>query len=277
MSGFDSVAIIGLGLIGGSLARDLTARGVRVVAYDRDASHLTAALRTHVVASALDESLEGIRDVEVVVIATPVNAAADLLRRIAPSASKLNLITDVGSTKAPIVEAARELGLADRFVGGHPMAGDHRSGWDASRTGLFVNAPVYVCANPEVNAAAMELAQGLWRSVGACPERMSADQHDLKLAWTSHLPHMISASLALALARAGITREHLGPGGRDVTRLAGSSPEMWTAIAIENAEAIEGALERAEREIATLRSAIKRADQEELNARLTAAKQWFDE
>src|SRR5262249_45831236 len=162
MSGFDSVAIIGLGLIGGSLARDLTERGIRVVAYDRDTSHLTAALRTHVVASALDESLGGIGDVDVVMIATPVSAAADLLRRIATSAPKVKLITDVGSTKAPIVEAARLLGLADRFVGGHPMAGDHRSGWDASRTGLFVDAPVYLCADREVDAASMEIAQALW-------------------------------------------------------------------------------------------------------------------
>lgn len=277
MTTFDSVAIIGLGLMGGSLARDLAALGIRVIGFDVDATRLAAAVRTNVVASALDESLDGIRDADVIVLATPVDIAANTLQRIAPSVSRAKLITDVGSTKTRIVEAARVLGLGERFIGSHPMAGDHRSGWDASRTGLFVDAPVYLCANREANADAIDLAMGLWRGVGARPERMSADQHDLKLAWTSHLPHMVSTSLALALARAGVGRAYLGPGGRDVTRLAGSSPEMWSAIALENAPALEAALKRTEREIASLRAAIKRADQEELTARFSAARTWFDE
>ncbi len=88
---------------------------------------------------------------------------------------------------------------------------------------------------------------------------------------------MVSTSLALALARAGVNRAYLGPGGRDVTRLAGSSPDMWTAIALENGPALEAALKRTEREIASLRAAIKRADQQELQARLAAARTWFDE
>jgi prephenate dehydrogenase len=105
---------------------------------------------------------------------------------------------------------------------------------------------------------------------------MAADQHDLELAWTSHLPHMGSASLALALARAGVGRDYLGPGGRDVTRLAGSSPEMWTAIALDNAEALEAAMQEAEREIASLRAAIKRADRQELKELLAEARKWAE-
>ena len=274
---FDHVAIVGLGLMGGSLARDLAAMGVRVSAYDADATQLAAAIRANVIATALDASLDGIGDADVVVLATPVDAAVELLRRIAPDVARAKLITDVGSTKARIVEQARGLGLADRFVGSHPMAGDHRSGWAASRTGLYVDAPVYLCANRDASPGAISFAETLWRRVGALPEQMLAEAHDQKLAWTSHLPHIVSISLSLALARGGVSRAELGPGGRDVTRLAGSSPEMWTAIAMDNASELESALRRTEREIASLRDVIKRADRHELKARLAAARTWFEE
>lgn len=277
MTTFGSVAVIGLGLIGGSVARDLSAIGTRVVAFDTDERRLAAAVRTKVVSGPLDASLDGLRDVDVVVIATPVDVAAELLRRVGASATRARLITDVGSTKGSIVEAARTMGLAERFVGSHPLAGDHRSGWEASRTGLFVDAPVYLCANSESSATSVELAETFWRRLGARPERMAADAHDRRLAWTSHLPHMISSALALALARSGIDRADLGPGGRDVTRLAGSSPDLWTAIALDNAAALEEALRRTELEIATLRASIHRADQSDLRARLCVAQAWFDQ
>jgi len=276
MTTFDSVAVVGLGLVGGSVARDLAARGVHVSAYDADATHLAAAIRTNIVRSALDESLSGVRDAEAVIIATPVDAALGVLKRVAPQARRARLIMDVGSTKSRIVESAQQLGIGSRFVGAHPMAGDHRSGWHASRTGLFADAPVYLCPPRDATADSMQLARMFWVELGARPERMSAEQHDLKLAWTSHLPHMVSTALALALARTGIDRVYLGPGGRDVTRLAGSSPEMWTAIALENASAIEAALHHTEREIATIRDSLKRADQQDLRGRFDVARRWWN-
>jgi prephenate dehydrogenase len=276
MTSFNSAAVVGLGLVGGSVARDLAARGVPVSAYDADATQLAAAIRMNVIRSALDQSLSGVRDADVVIIATPVDAAPGVLERLLPYAKRARLIMDVGSTKARIVESAQELGAGDRFIGAHPMAGDHRSGWNASRAGLFVDAPVYLCPPRDATADSIQLARMFWTELGARPEPMSAEQHDLKLAWTSHLPHMVSSALALALARTGVDRTYLGPGGRDVTRLAGSSPEMWTAIALENADAIDRALRQTEREIATLRASIKRADRHDLRGRLEAAKAWYD-
>jgi len=276
MTSFDSVAMIGLGLVGGSIARDLSARGVSVSAYDSDATHLAAAIRTNVVGSALDETLSGVQSADIVIIATPVDAAPSILQRIAPLAKRARLFMDVGSTKSRIVAAAQQLGVGNRFIGAHPMAGDHRSGWNASRAGLFVDAPVYLCPPRDATPDSMELARAFWIELGARPERMSAEQHDLKLAWTSHLPHMVSMALALALARAGVERSDLGPGGRDVTRLAGSSPEMWTAIALENASALERALRQTEREIATLCASIKRADQSDLRGSFEAARTWYE-
>lgn len=273
---YSRAAVIGLGLIGGSVARDLAAHGVRVSAYDADASQLRAAMRDSVVTDALDDSLVGLCDVELVVIAIPVDCALDVLRRAVPHLANAKLITDVGSTKARIVALAGELGLDDRFVGSHPMAGDHRSGWNASRAGLFIGAPMYLSPVSDRSKDAMAAADALWTSLGARTIEIDAVEHDRKLAWTSHLPHMIAVVLGITLGAGDVKRDELGPGGRDMTRIAGSSPEMWTAIGMDNSEPIDRALEVAEREIVALRGALRRHDGAALRAQLTAARAWFD-
>ncbi len=214
---------------------------------------------------------------DVVVLAVPVDVAADVLSCVAARARRAALITDVGSTKARIVGAAAALGVADRFVGSHPMAGDHRSGWDASRAGLFTGARVYLCPTDAVAPASLELASSFWQMLGARPMVIGAEEHDRKLAWASHLPHVLAASLALAMAGAGGGRPDLGPGGRAMTRLAGGSPGLWTAIARENAAALDAALADAEREIAAFRLAIARREDDGLRRRFAEAKGWFDE
>ena len=155
---------------------------------------------------------------DVVVIATPVDAAVDVLRALARANHRATLITDVGSTKGRIVAEADALGLSDRFVGSHPMAGDHRSGWSAARQGLFSGARVYLCAPDRTPAELVARADDFWRALEAHPMRIDASAHDRTLAWTSHLPHVVSAALALALGEAGVGRDELGPGGRDITR-----------------------------------------------------------
>ena len=277
MKSCETAAVIGLGLVGGSLARDLAERAVRVRAYDTDSSHLSSALNEGVIHEALDATLAGVAGADVVVIAVPVDAAIDVLSRIVPFVGSARLITDVGSTKARIVAMATEVGVGDRFVGSHPMAGGHRSGWDASRTGLFNGAPVYLCPAHGADEAPQALADAFWRELGARPTCVTADHHDRQLAWTSHLPHIMSTALALALAKSGIGRDDLGPGGRDVTRLAGSSPDVWTAIAHDNAAAIDGALAAAEREIAVFRTALAQSDTTALHERFSAARNWFDD
>jgi len=272
---FKNAAVIGLGLIGGSVARDLAAMGLRVSAFDADVAQLNAAMRDGVVHTRLNQSLDGLETADLVVIAVPVDEALSVLRLGATRLKKTALITDVGSTKARIVALATELGVGERFVGAHPMAGDHRSGWSASRAGLFVNAPLYLCPAADTVPQAMTLADTLWRTLGARPIEMDAMVHDERLAWTSHLPHMIAVVLGLTLGEGGVTRDDLGPGGRDMTRIAGSSPDMWTAIAVDNSESIEAALAVAEREITALRAEISRRDSPALHARFTAARSWF--
>jgi prephenate dehydrogenase len=281
MSVCDSAAVIGLGLIGGSVARDLAARGVRVYGFDADPAQLAAAVGDGVVAESLDASLAGVRDVELVVIAVPVDAALSVLRTIAPAVRALGarttLVTDVGSTKGKIVALAAEVGIGPLFVGSHPMAGDHRSGWSASRDGLFQDAPVYLCPSVDASPSAVAMANALWADLGATTIDIDAAEHDRKLAWTSHLPHIIAATLGLALACGGVTRDDLGPGGRAMTRIAGSSPGMWTAIAMENAAAIDETLAAAERELARFRSALRRCDEAAVRAQFADAREWFDQ
>jgi len=276
MNDIESAAIIGLGLIGGSLARDLSQRGICVRGYDADRSHLDAAVRDGFVREALDDELTGVRGADLVVIAVPVDAAMHILERIAPFVAQARLVTDVGSTKTGIVALASRLGIGNRFVGSHPMTGDHRSGWGASRSEMFSQARVYVCPTPEATPDTVNLAKEFWSSLGASALPMTAVEHDRKLAWTSHLPHMVSTAVVLALADAGVRHDELGPGGRDVTRLAGGSPDVWTAIARDNAGAIDAALASAEREIALLRGALSRSDIAALRERFASARAWFD-
>ncbi|HSL69381.1 MAG TPA: prephenate dehydrogenase/arogenate dehydrogenase family protein, partial [Longimicrobiales bacterium] len=161
----DQVAIIGLGLIGGSLARDLAARGVQLIGYDLDARALRAALDENVIARALSSDLEGIEAADVVVLALPVQVAPAVLAAVAGRVGHAHLITDVGSTKSGIVAAAERLGLGERFIGGHPLAGDHSSGWSASRRELFRGARVFLCPGALTRPDVLDRARALWTLV----------------------------------------------------------------------------------------------------------------
>lgn len=269
-------AVIGLGLIGGSIARELASRGIWVRGFDENRDSLDAAVAAGVVNEALESSLQGTRDADIIIIAVPVDAAIGVLERVGPHAKAGALITDVGSTKSRIVAAAERLGLGERFVGSHPLAGDHRSGWEASRLGLFRDSRVYLCPTSTSTSVAIDRSKMLWRELGARDVVLSPSEHDRRVAWTSHLPHVVANAVALTLAHAGVPRDDLGPGGRDVTRLSGSSPEMWAAILHENASPVDDALAAVEREIAALRDAVARDDADALRRRFGDARAWFE-
>lgn len=253
MSGIGTVAVAGLGLIGGSAARDLAAAGARVLGWDRDRASVDAALGEGVIAAALGPELEGLEEADVFLIAVPVGAATEVLEAALPRLGRARLVTDTGSTKASIVETACRLGIGNRFVGSHPFAGDHRSGWSASRAGLFGAASVYLCPTPQSSPDAISLARELWGSLGAVPIDIDAGEHDRRLAWTSHLPQVVSSALMAVLEGHGFAREDLGPGGRDMTRLAGSSPALWADILRDNRANVVEALSALEAELARMR------------------------
>ncbi len=271
-----SVGIVGLGLIGGSLARDLVRAGVSVMAHDRDAARLRSLDDPVLARIALHAGVEALAAAPVVVVAVPVDEALDVLARLAPHITPSHVVLDVGSAKRAIVAHARSLGIGRRFVGCHPLAGSHRSGWEASRGGLFAGAPVFVSPTPETDPDALSAARALWRATGACVEVEDAGAHDARMAAASHLPHAVSAALALALRDAGRSRAELGPGGRDLTRLAGSSPESWAAIFVQNREPLAAALLVFERRLRGLRQHIAAADPAALARDLASARDWFD-
>jgi prephenate dehydrogenase len=271
-----SVAIIGLGLMGGSLARDLAARGVRVLGYDRDTATLDTARKEGVLDVAMSADLHEAAEADIIVLAVPVSVAAAVLTVAAPHLKRARLITDLGSTKRAIVYVAERLGLSDRFVGGHPLTGDHRSGWSASHAGLYDGAAVFLCPTARTSAEALACAHEFWAGLQAHCEEISAEEHDQRLAHASHLPQIIATALALVLNDQNLHTEQLGPGGRAMTRLAGSDPDMWTSIALDNRSAIVKAIVQLERRLAAARAAVADGDPDAVRTFFNAGRAWSD-
>lgn len=272
----ERVAIVGLGLIGGSLARALAERDVRVLGYDSAPDSLDAAEGEGIVHERLGASLLGIEAADVVVFALPVDATLAVLPRVAPRLGPVRLVMDVASTKRSIVLAAEAAGLGARYVGAHPLTGSHRSGWRASRASLFDDARVFLCPTSTTDAGALALAEAFWRGLRAGVEVLDAGTHDTQMAWRSHLPHVLSTALALTLRDAGIQRSALGPGGRDMTRLAGGLPSLWTSIVEDNETALAAALDAIGQQIRVLRESLGRGDTHSTLEFFGHGRDWFD-
>lgn len=234
------VAVVGLGLVGGSLARALSAEGYRVLGVDRP--HVLAQARR---AGAIVEGLTlpaALRTADVVVLAAPPAANRRLLAQIAAQRRDGVLVTDVGSVKGPIVRDARRLKL-DAFVGGHPMAGTEKAGFAASRAGLFQGCRWIL--TPMRGRRVPPVLQRLIRDVGAHPVVVSPEEHDRAVAFLSHAAQLVSCAVLAAAQKDPVTRRHLdlaGPGFRDMTRLAKSPPGLWREIVKENKAEVQRAL-----------------------------------
>ena len=225
---FASVAILGLGVMGGSLARALSelADKPRVTGWAPQPSEREAALAAGAVDVAPAEWQAAVRDVELVVLAAPLAVSCAMLGQVAQAAPNDATLTDVASLKAPLARAAAAAGLAARWVGSHPMAGSEASGFAASRSGLYRDARVWTVADGQAGTRVARV-HAFWKSIGARPLEIEAERHDRLMALASHLPQLASNALAAVLMEAGIRPEELGPGGRDTTRLAGSSADLW--------------------------------------------------
>ncbi|PYS96252.1 MAG: prephenate dehydrogenase/arogenate dehydrogenase family protein [Acidobacteria bacterium] len=258
MAPFRRIAIVGVGLIGGSIGLAVRRRmpGVRVVGVDRGGV-LRRALSRGAVQAGAGSLARGLQGCDLVILALPVDAIALALPRVARLAPPGALVTDVGSTKGAIVAAARRCGLGQRFVGGHPMAGSERSGVGHADGGLFVGAPWILCPGV-AGPPAIERVRRLVRRLGARPALFDARRHDAIVARLSHLPQLASVAMVNAAARgpaAGALRL-AGPAFRQMSRLAGSSPRLWAGILESNRAAVVQALRDFEREVAALRGSI---------------------
>ena len=237
------VAIAGLGLVGGSLARALTRAGYRVIGVDRP-EVLWEARVAGAVAETASRLEAAALAADVVVLAAPPRANIDLLRRVARLRRPALIVTDVGSVKARICREAGRLRLRG-FVGGHPMAGSERSGFQASSADLFRDRPWILTPVRRTSRRALSVVLSLIRAAGARPRRLAPGAHDRTVAFLSHVPQVLAWALLGATRRDPVARRHVdvaGPGFRDMTRLARSPRSLWRQILVENRREVSRAL-----------------------------------
>ncbi len=280
----NKLCIIGVGLIGGSLARALKAAGecAEVVGCGRNAENLQKAVELGVIDSYYSDMRSAAEGADVVVVATPLGAMAEAFAQIAPVLREDALITDVGSTKASVVADARaHLGAHfPRFVPGHPIAGSEQNGVTASFAELFQNRRVILTPLPQTDANAHQRIKRMWEITGAEVVDMNVAHHDEVLAATSHLPHVLAYTLVDSLARMEDRREifRFAAGGfRDFTRIASSHPRMWHDICLANQTALVHMLEIFAHDLQKVTDMIRCADSKALEELFTRAKQKRDE
>ncbi len=265
-SSFARIAVVGVGLIGGSFAR--AARGAgrvgEIVGAGRSQANLERAVALGVIDrhSDLGAAVEG---ADLVFLSMPVGATANVLQAIAPHLGPGTIVTDAGSTKRDVVEAARDaLGARfDRFVPGHPIAGAEQSGVEAARAELFTGKRTVLTPVAETDPEARDAVRELWRACGAEVHEMAPETHDAVFAAVSHLPHLLAYALVHDIAtheNANLLFEYAASGFRDFTRIASSHPEMWRDICMANRPALLEELARFESALAEARRLLEARD-----------------
>lgn len=259
------VVIIGLGLIGGSLGRDLRRAGHCVTACGRDPARLAPAVALGIVDAVADDWASAVAAAELVVLGVPVGALRETYARIRPHLSADAVVIDVGSAKGSVVRDIAGLcggRLPARFVPGHPIAGTEHSGFAASVEGLFVGRRVVLTPTVDTDPAAVERVSDLWRQAGAHVLTMTPQAHDAALALTSHLPQMLAYTLMGQFAEAGddALAQLIGSGFRGMTRLAGSDPVLWRDVALANRAQLSLALHRYLERLGELAAAVDAGD-----------------
>jgi prephenate dehydrogenase len=274
------VALLGVGLLGGSLGLALRRQGLagRVHGYVRREAAVPECRAAGAVDTAGTDLAEAVREADLVVLCTPLGQMVPLTQRAAPYLAPGALVTDVGSVKAPVVRALEPIVAAAgaRFVGSHPLAGSERTGVGAARADLFAGAVCVVTPTPTSDPAAVATVSRLWEAVGGIVLTLSPEAHDERVARTSHLPQALAATLAhLVLApEAPPEQARLCAGGfRDGTRIASGSPEMWRDIFLANREPVTRALDEFRRTFESLRQAVAAGDAAALERFLTTARQ----
>jgi prephenate dehydrogenase len=276
---FARLTIAGVGLIGGSLAAAARAGGLveEIVGFGRSEANLRLAEERGLIDRIARDPAAAVAGADAVVLAAPVAACAPLAEAFAPYALRGAILTDVGSVKAPVVDALEaRWARVGPVVGAHPIAGSEAAGAGAADTTLFRGRRCILTPTPHTDPSALARVRALWEGVGARVEEMSPTVHDELLARVSHLPHVVAYALIAALgpARVGThsALDYAGTGLRDTTRIAGSPAELWRDIALANAPALRAALAEFRAALDRIDALIAAGDARGLEAALDAAR-----
>jgi prephenate dehydrogenase len=263
----NQLTIFGVGLIGGSLALALKKAGYcrKVVGCSRNEAHLQKAVELGVIDKYCLDGGEAVEGADVVLLSVPLGAMKSILSMIDGHLSPEAIVTDAGSSKASVVEAAREVfgTVPSRFVPAHPIAGREKSGVTAAVEDLYVDHKVILTPLDNTSKSAVATVTAMWEAAGAQIKTLGVEQHDRVLAATSHLPHVLAYALVDSVSRTDYVEEifQFAAGGfRDFTRIASSDPTMWRDICIENRAAILENLDHFQAELAKVRELVERSD-----------------
>ncbi|MCA0031240.1 prephenate/arogenate dehydrogenase family protein [Mesorhizobium sp. B263B2A] len=269
---FEKIALVGIGLIGSSLARVIRREGLasHVAISTRSAATLARAEELGLGSSYTTDAKEAVRDADLVIVSVPVGSSGAVAEEIAPALKKGAILTDVGSTKASVI-AQMQPHVPDgvHFIPGHPLAGTEKSGPDAGFADLFDNRWCIFTPLPDTDPDAMEQLSEFWRRCGANIDTMDPQHHDMTLAIVSHLPHIIAYNIVgTADDLESVTKteviKYSASGFRDFTRLAASDPTMWRDVCLHNKDAILEMLARFSEDLAFLQRAIRWGDGDKL-------------
>jgi cyclohexadieny/prephenate dehydrogenase len=265
---FNRLALIGFGLIGGSIARAARAQGVvgEIVATARSAKTRARIAELGVVNRVVKTNAEAVTDADLVIVCTPVGACGEVAREIGPHLKPGAIVSDVGSVKGAIVrDMGPHIPNGVHFVPAHPVAGTEYSGPDSGFAELFINRWCILTPPAGAAAAAVERLKQFWAALGARVEIMDADHHDLVLAITSHLPHLIAYTIVgtadeLEQVTSSEVMKFSAGGFRDFTRIASSDPTMWRDVFLTNKDAVLEMLGTFTEDLSKLTRAIRRGD-----------------
>ncbi len=274
---FGALAVVGLGLIGGSFARDVRRLGLadQLIGYDNNTAYREEISSLNLVdyfAAAPDEKLA---EAELVLLAVPVKAFTEVLAQIRPHLSASAIVTDAGSVKSPLLKIMSAPEYAEmRFVGGHPIAGSENFGPCAAQEKLFSGKRFILTPSAKTEYDVVERVRGLWESLGAAVSEMDAETHDKMFASVSHLPHLLAYASIQAIANSETpdVLGHSGAGLKDFSRIASSSPEMWADIFLENSHNLLLRINTFKNALAALEDAVRDKDKQKLVELLTQAK-----
>lgn len=279
-----TVFIIGLGLIGGSLALGIKRnKDTLIIGYDANSHTLNTAKKIGVIDEMAFHIKEGLTQADIIVFATPVNETIRLMHELPNwNLKKDVIVTDTGSTKKEIMQAAlmlKEAGIT--FIGGHPMAGSHKSGVEAARAHLFENAFYMLTPFENENDQEVKKLSNLLQVTKAKIVQVNAKEHDHMTAVVSHFPHLIAASLVHQLSdeneRFPFTKQLAAGGFRDLTRIASANPIMWRDITLQNRKELSNQLQLWSEEMIKLKNLLNHAEAEEIESYFSKAKQIRDD